>query len=261
LRRGRGRRAGAGAAPRLHREQGRRLSSPPRIIAHRGASAHALENTLSAFRLALEHGADGVELDVRLTADRRVVVFHDATLRRLAGRAERIDALGLAALRDVRLEGGETIPTLDEALEELRAAALVNVEIKARPGRGTALVDAVARDVARHAAGDRVLVSAFDPIAVAWARHRGLATAYLFHAEQARPLREAWLAPILRPDAVHPEHRLVDRARMAAWRRRGYAVNVWTVDDPAELRRLATLGVDGIFCDDPAAARAVLRQA
>src|SRR5262245_51611322 len=89
----------------------------PLVIGHRGASARAPENSVEAFARARTDGADGVELDVLCCATGEVVVFHDDDLVRLAGRPERIDALSLAALREVHLQGGARIPTLEEAFE------------------------------------------------------------------------------------------------------------------------------------------------
>jgi glycerophosphoryl diester phosphodiesterase len=142
----------------------------------------------------------------------------------------------------------------------------VNVEIKApralSAGMGR-LTGAVARIVARHGAADRVLVSSFNPIALGLMRLAAprVATGLLFAAEQRRPLREAWARHLVRPAAVHPERVLVDEERIATWRREGRAVNVWTVDDEAEIVRLARLGVDGIITNDPAATRAIVDRA
>ena len=229
------------------------------VLGHRGASAHAVENTMAAFERARADGADGVELDVRLARDGQLVVFHDQDLRRLAGRAERIADLDSGQLAQVELRGGQRIPRLDEVLEALDPL-LVNVEIKP-PGWRAAreVVGAVHRCVERAAAADRVLVSSFDAAVVALVRRTTpLRTGLLFHARQRRPLRRAWLAPIVRPHALHPEKVLVDEDSMGAWRRRGYAINVWTVDEPEEVRRLARLGVDAIISNDPAAARAAM---
>jgi glycerophosphoryl diester phosphodiesterase len=229
------------------------------VLGHRGASAHAVENTMAAFERARADGADGVELDVRLARDGELVVFHDEDLRRLAGRAERISDLDTSQLGRVELAGGERIPRLDEVLEAT-GPLLVNVEIKPPGWRSVReVVRAVHRCVERAAAVDRVLVSSFDAAVVALVRQTTpLRTGLLFHARQRRPLRRAWLAPILRPHALHPEKVLVDAAAMAGWRRAGYAVNVWTVDDADEVRRLARLGVDAIISNDPAAARAAM---
>ncbi|HKE14031.1 MAG TPA: glycerophosphodiester phosphodiesterase [Kofleriaceae bacterium] len=236
--------------------------SAPLLYGHRGASAHALENTLGAFARARADGADGVELDVRLSADGELAVFHDDDLQRIAGRPGRVADMPWRELAAVALPGGERIPRLDEVLAGT-APMLVNVEIK-RPGARhlRQVVRGVAASAARTGAAARVLVSSFDPAAVALTRaSTRLRCGLLFHAGQGRPLREAWLARLLRPHALHPERVLVDAARVASWRARGYAINVWTADEPDELRRLAGLGVDAIITNDPGAARAVLGRA
>jgi glycerophosphoryl diester phosphodiesterase len=232
-----------------------------KILGHRGASAHEIENTMAAFRRARADGADGVELDVRRCASGEVVVFHDEDLRRLAGRPERVAALPLAALRAVRLgERGEPIPLLAEVLEEL-AGLFINVEIKApRTVPPPGLVAATARVIARHGRPGTILVSSFNPLALLELRARAprLPVGLLFHAGQSRPLREAWARHALRPRALHPEHVLVDEARAAAWRGEGLEINVWTVDAPEDLRRMRRAGVDAVISNDPGAARRVL---
>lgn len=251
-----------------------RRDGAPLVIAHRGASAIAVENTLAAFAAAAVAGADGVELDVRQCATGEVVVFHDADLKRLAGRPQRIDRLPLAALREVRLRGapgepgaaspGEPVPTLDEVFEALPAPLLVNVEIKAdRALEAARLPAAVVACVRRHHAEARVLVSSFNPVALARLRAAAgdLAIALLFHGKLALPLRRGWAARALRPLAVHPQHELVTAESMRQWRRHRWAVNVWTVDDEAEVRRLVGLGVDGIVGNDPAANRRYVKAA
>jgi glycerophosphoryl diester phosphodiesterase len=229
----------------------------PLVYGHRGASAHALENTLSAFARARADGADGIELDVRLTADGELAVFHDQDLSRIAGRPGRLADMSWRELAEVRLPGGERIPRLAEVLAET-SPLLVNVEIKHPSWRRLReVVAAVATCAGRDR--ERVLVSSFHPGAVALARTTtALPCGLLFHARQSRPLREAWLAPLIRPHAVHPDRVLVDAASISRWRTRGYAINVWTVDAADELRRLAALGVDAIITNDPAAARAAL---
>lgn len=235
----------------------------PLIIAHRGASLEAPENTLAAFRAARARSADGVELDVMRCASGEVVVFHDHDLERLAGRPERIRALPLAALREVRI-GGQPIPTLGEALEELGDDLLVNIELKSLGGptalRDDGLTSAVAGLVRRHALGRRVLVSSFNPVYML--RFRALApeipTGLLFHRKQARPLRDAWIARWLCPMALHAEDALAAPERIEAWRRRGHLVAVWTVDRPERIAALARAGVDAIITNDPAGAFAAL---
>jgi glycerophosphoryl diester phosphodiesterase len=238
---------------------GRGAVRRPLLLGHRGASAHSLENTMTAFARARADGADGIELDVRLTADGELAVFHDEDLLRIAGRAGRVADMTWRELAAVALPGGERIPRLDEVLAAT-APMLVNVEIK-QPGlrQVARAVRRVADCAERTGAADRVLVSSFDPSAVALARKATrLRSGLLFHARQRRPLREAWLAPFIRPHALHPDRLLVTPAAIARWRAGGYAIHVWTVDDPDEIRTLARLGVDGIITNDPGAAAAAL---
>lgn len=237
----------------------------PLVIAHRGASHDAVENTLAAFRLAREQGADGVELDVMRCATGEVVVFHDDELDRLGKRPGLVRATSLAELREIRLGtglgGGERIPLLDEVLEEL-GPLLVNVELKSQSQfADDGLAASVAEILSRHAAGARAIVSSFDPWLLGRFRLRArtIATGLLFAHDQSLPLRRAWAASLLRPAALHPEAVLVDARAVFDWHARGYALNVWTVDDPAELRLLGALGVDGVITNRPKFARAVLQ--
>jgi len=240
-----------------------RNPGPMRLWAHRGVSAHLPENTVAALAAARAAGADGVELDVRLGADGEVVVFHDDDLRRLAGQPGRIEDLSRAARAAVRIAGVHPVPTLIEALEACAPLA-VNVELKTtRPGQGGRLAAAVAALCDRPGLRERILVSSFDPIALAQLRWHAprLATAYLFHRDQWAPLRRGWPTLAIGASAVHPDDALVTPARVDAWHALGLAVQVWTVDDPDRLRQLAAWGVDGVFTNDPAAARAALRRA
>jgi glycerophosphoryl diester phosphodiesterase len=233
----------------------------PLVIGHRGAPTHETENTLAAFRRARDDGADGVELDVRLARTGEVVVFHDEDLTRLAGRPERIADLEASVLRGVRLAGGHGIPLLADVLDELGPSMLVNVELKAERARDAwRLARATTRVLRATGAAGRVLVSSFHPAALAAFRtlSPGIATGLLFARDQCLVLRRAWSRPLLRPLALHPDVELATPRRIRRWHRLGHAVNVWTVDAPAAIARLAALGVDGIITNDPALARRVL---
>ena len=233
----------------------------PMVWAHRGYSALHTENTLGASEAARDAGADGVELDVRLCGSGELVVFHDDDLRRLAGRGERIDRIDFTRLREVRLEGGHRVATLEEVFAVLGQAVAINVEIKSLGvGRAGRVVARAVETIARSGSVDRVLVSSFDPVALLQVkrRMRSLATALLFHKGEPGLVRRGSIAPLLFPHAVHPEHVLASAERIDAWHRRGWAVNAWTVDEPARLRELARVGIDGVFCNDPGKARATL---
>jgi len=239
----------------------------PILLGHRGASAYATENTPAAFRRAMADGADGVELDVQRCGSGEVVVFHDDDLARLSNRAERIEDLPLAALREARLRGGGEIPTLAEAFEACGPRALVNVEIKHQgltPAGCADLVAGVADAVTRAGAEARVLVSSFSPAAVwLWQRRcPGVPCGLLFERQRRFrrpwPLQTHWLLSLLHPAAAHPEHVLCTEASVRHWHHRGYAVNVWTVDDPKRILELAEMGVDAIISNNPGAAGAAL---
>jgi glycerophosphoryl diester phosphodiesterase len=215
-----------------------------------------LENTLEAFRFAREDGADGVELDVQRCKSGEIVVFHDYDLRRLASVKKRVADLPLAALRELSLQGPigrGGIPTLAEVLEEL-GPLCVNIELKVpRHARGRRLGAQVAGLVRRFALGRRALVSSFHPVALHHFRSVApeIPSGLLFGSEQSLPLRQAWVAPLIRPFAMHPEAPLVTRDSVDHWHRSGHVVNTWTVDSGTDARRLQAIGVDGIITNRP----------
>ncbi len=238
--------------PRAPRAPGR-----PLVLGHRGASADAPENTLAAFRLAMAQGADGVELDAWRCATGEVVVVHDEDARRVAGADVAVPDAPLAALRALDVGAwrgdrfrGERIPLLAEVLEAL-PGAVVNVELKSR-GRDVRLAAAAARVVRRCGAGGRVIVSSFDwRLLVAFRLAAPeVPVGLLFERAGAR----RWLplaVPLLGASAVHADRTLAPPERVRRWVARGLAVLVWTVDDPAEARALAALGVAALVTNVP----------
>src|SRR6266545_55833 len=213
----------------------------PLVLGHRGASAEAPENTLAAFRLAIAQGADGVELDVWRCATGEVVVAHDEDLVRVGRSPLRLPDAPLAVLA---------------ALPD----AVVNVELKSRGAPDLGLAQAVAEVIWRAGAGGRVIVSSFDWRLVAAFRlaSPGVATGLLFEDAHAWRLRTFLAVRSLRPAAVHPDRVLATDARVRRWAARGLAVNVWTVDDPAEAARLARAGATAIITNAPAPVRAAV---
>ncbi len=241
----------------------------PLVLGHRGASAAAPENTLAAFRLALEQGADGVELDVWRCGTGEVVVHHDADTVRTSGAARRVSRASLGELRaldvgswkDARFRG-ERIPLLTEVLEEL-PGAVVNVELKSSGLPDLALARAVARVLRSTAAEERCIVSSFDYVTLAAFRAAAprVPAGVLFAADQRWWARELVGTRLLRPRAVHPEASLVTPERARRWAERGLAIDAWTVDAAEEVVRLCRLGVAAIITNEPAAARAAVRGA
>jgi glycerophosphoryl diester phosphodiesterase len=225
------------------------------VFGHRGARKKAPENTMAAFERAVADGADGVELDVRLDGDGEVVVIHDTTLSRVTGgRDDRhVDVLGKSELGKVDVGQGERVPLLAEVLSWARERRTrVNVELKADLSRRAALVWKVVRMVgAEPDAGERLILSSFDPrLLFAVARILPWVPAgYLIEkAPVPRPRRAELL---LGASAVHPNASLVTATSIAPWQEAQLPVNVWTVNDPGEARRLDQLGVDCIITDEP----------
>lgn len=247
-----------------------RPRSGPEVVAHRGASADAPENTLAAADEALAQRADAVEVDVQRTADGHLVLVHDATLARTTDVARvfptralaPVGSFTLAELR--RLDAGswfspafdgERIPTLGEFADRLRGRADLLVELK-DPARHPG----VEKEVAHELDGPRpgVVVQSFD--------HDVMRT----FAEVAPGVPAGWLfdgrptAAQLDDAAAHgvtqinPSFRVVDDALVAQVRARGMQTGVYTVDDPGDMRRIAATGVDRIITDRPAVLRTVL---
>lgn len=244
-----------GRATRWRRGRGR-----PRVWAHRGDSANAPENTMLAFDKARIAGADGIELDVRFDGEHNVVVFHDSLLERLTGQPGRMEQLSAAERSALRVRG-EPVPLLADVLHELDLE--IDIEIKAvKAGRMGALAAATAKVIKDAGRSDQVMVSSFDPVAlVQFHRHLpDVALAYIFGDDQPLPLRKGWVGTWIGASLVHPQNTLCTEATVKAWHRAGMPVNTWTVDSASELKRLALLGVDGVFCNDPAHALAVFAE-
>lgn len=230
-----------------------RTNAKTLVYGHRGASAHAPENTIEAFALARAQGADGVELDVRRCLDGDMALHHDVELP--DGR------------RIVELTRGD-LPahscTLAEALD-VCDGMVVNVEIKNVPSDPDhdpecLLADAVVALLAERRGRDRVIVSSFGlpTIDRVHALAPDLPTGLLTFLDPIGP-EAIELAAGRGHVAVHPHVATVDEAYVALAHDHGLAVNVWTVDDPEQIRRLADWGVDGVVTNVPDVAVEALR--
>lgn len=236
-------------------------------IAHRGASKVAPPNTLAAFVKAVELGADGIEFDVHLSADGVPVVIHDFTVDATTNGHGRVADLTLAQLKALDAGArfapkfaGERIPTLGEVLDALGNRLLLNIELKSTSLRDNGLERAVLAQIQQRGLDGRVLLSSFNPFSLRRAGQLAphIPLGLLYAPDLPLPLRRAWLAFLFPHQARHPEHTMVDARYMAWARKHGYRVYTWTVDAPDEMRRLITLGVDGIITNVPDVLRQVL---
>jgi glycerophosphoryl diester phosphodiesterase len=240
------------------------------VIAHRGASHVAPENTLSALRSALAAGADMVEVDVRRTADGALVLLHDESLARTTDVEVRHPSRAPWRVQDFTLDEvraldagswwspsyvGEPVPTLAEALEVVdRAGSRLLIEVK-QPKLSPGIEREVAALVrGRWGVEARVVVQSFDREAMhrfAWeAPH--VPTGLLAPVRRDRLARVAGWASYL-----NPHHRLVDRAYVDAVHAAGMRCLPWTADAPRAIRRLLRTGVDGVITNQPEVACAV----
>jgi glycerophosphoryl diester phosphodiesterase len=234
------------------------------VIAHRGASAYAPENTLAAFELAARQGADMIELDVQRSADGVLVVFHDDTTERWDGRTRMASQCTLAELLALDI-GGEKVATLAETCAFAREHSMhMNVELK-----GAGFGADVAHMLRAERVEELVLISSFVEAALMEiaAASPSLPRAYLMGTETYNPtvrMREGWPFSALQRTgsaAWHPAYELplltwlIPRVHKA-----GFQVNVWTVDDVAWMHKLVALGVEGIITNTPDVLREVLRE-
>lgn len=243
----------------------------PAIFAHRGASAHAPENTLAAFRLAVEQGADGIELDAKLTADGKVVVIHDQTVNRTTGGQGLVCRKTLAQLKALDAGRffspsftGEKIPTLEEVFAELGAHTIINVEITNYLSIWDTLPERVADLVIQYNLQEHVLFSSFQPLNLARIHRRlpGAPLAILTYPGilGSLTLMRGWLGRRFAPELLHPYFTDATSQMLQAEHQRGRQVIVWTVNHPEDMHRLFQIGIDGIITDDPHLARRVLEE-
>lgn len=232
----------------------------PIIFAHRGASRYAPENTLAAFELALKQNVPAIELDVALTKDDQVVVFHDSNTERITGYQGLIRHMNLAEIKQLDAGSyfdssfkGEKIPTLSEVFELVGDRMLINIELKNYSTPFDALPKFVATLIEQWKLHTSVFFSSFNPIALL--KIKGLLPTIPI-ALLALEGKQGWLArsragEICQYQAIHPYYADVDVNFLAYHHTKGHLVNAYTVNEASVMRTLFSIGIDGIFTDDP----------
>ncbi|MBI2346418.1 MAG: hypothetical protein HYV03_05970 [Deltaproteobacteria bacterium] len=245
------------------------------ILAHRGASKYAPENTLPAFRKAIELEVDGVELDIQLTKDKVPVVLHSDKLTELTTTYLFAHATPLRALKTIDAGSpfspafaGERIPALDEVLALLAGHArahpsfCINLELKAQPYWHFGMEDRVVAVVRAHRLAGQILFSSFSPL-VLWRLKRlapEIPRALLIEPRAFFFLRMSFFGTIATITNLHPFHETTTPDLVRQARQRGWKIICWTVNTRTEISRAVALGVDGIITDDPVLAREVMEQ-
>jgi glycerophosphoryl diester phosphodiesterase len=233
---------------------------PPIIFAHRGASAHAPENTISAFELACSQGADALEIDTQLSADGQVVVFHDLKVDRTTNGQGKVSQLPWLELQSLDAGSyysekyrGEKIPLLDEVLETFGKKMFINIELKNYATPRDQLVEKVCQLVKAHGLEKGIILSTFI------SSNLKKAERILPEAPRGLLALSGWMGAWARSfgfnfgnyAALHINLMEASKAQIARVHRLGRRIHVWTVNQAEDMERLRDWGVDGIFTDDP----------
>lgn len=230
----------------------RSVPKKPTICAHRGASVKAPENTVAAFKLAGQLGADMFELDVSLTKDGEMVIMHDATVDRTTDGTGKVSDLTLAQIKTLDAGSwkgaqftGERVPTLEDTFVN-REGQMINIEIKANVPNVEETADKVVALIQRYGLQKNVVVSSFSAAALerVYADDPTIPTGFLFGATIPKSFPRGITA-------VHPYFSVVNEKFVGWARGNGWNINAWTINDPKEMRRLMSLGVDMIITDAP----------
>ena len=235
----------------------------PLVIAHRGASADAPENTIAAFELALEQGADAIELDIHLSRDSHPVVIHDFTLERTTDGAGPVGERTVRELKRLDAGGwrgpgfrGQRIQTLQEVLERFRDRARFWVEIKGGSHVYPEIEERVVSTLEIYDVTERALVQSFDLAALT--QVHAINPAILLGALVAEPPLDAPALLKGPARAICPGAHLVNEAVLGRIRQAGLDCYVWTVNEATQMEELARWGVSGIITDRPGLLRSRL---
>ena len=257
------------------------VSNLPLIIGHRGASEHAPENTLAAFKMAIDAGADGIEFDVQLAKDGVPVVIHDATLRRTGLRPNKIADLTAEQLGHIDVGSwfnlkfpkkakpefaNETVPTLSQVLELTRDFdGLIYIELKVNVPDYVALASTVCQVIRDSPQLSQMIVKSFELGTIPEVRHRlpEVQTAALFEPTIRDYLRRRkYMIALAREFGAHQislHHSLVTRKLTTLALVAGMPITIWTADDPKWNRRCQKLGIGALITNDPLKMKSVCR--
>lgn len=234
------------------------------VVAHRGYSSKAPENTMAAFELALDVGCDGLELDVHLTKDGEVVIIHDDTLQRTTNGEGVVEEFTLAELQ--KLDAGswfgpefknERIPTLAQLCERIKDLDLLfNVELKVGLGFEQ-LNEKVLAILDQYDLQEKTVVSSFNHYALAHLKQLRpeLKTGILYSCALVNPWE---YAKSIGATALHPRHLTIFPEIVAGAQQNGMQVNVWTVDEPKDIERMKIAKIDSIITNVPERVQSLL---
>lgn len=232
------------------------------VFAHRGASGAAPENTMAAFEQAAEKGADGIELDVHMSADGKVVVIHDSRLERTSDGSGEVAYMNYTELEKFDMGarwkgspwGFQKMPLLEEVIDLASSTGLMlNIELKGYKAN-PALAETVARIVSKKGFEDRAIFSSFDigqlrRMKVALPKSRLAFITFFPPQPQLGTVEDLW--------GCHPNHSLTTKLSVKKWQEAGMHVQLWTVNSKEAILRAIRIGADGIITNHPALALSI----
>ncbi len=242
----------------------------PVIFAHRGASGYAPENTLAAFKKAVDLGADAIELDVKLSGDGVPVVIHDQTTDRTTNGTGDVRKYSIEQLQQLDAGGkfnaefsNERIPTLAEVFETVGRRIYINIELTNYRSPQDGLAEKVMGVIHQYALDDWVMFSSFLPGNILSVKKRKpeIPAALLCQPGRAGALARGMIGRWVSSAVVHPYYTDMTQAFLSQEKSHGRMVNVWTVNESSEMRKLMELGVNGLITDYPDRALTLRNQA
>ncbi len=235
----------------------------PIILAHRGDKVHTPENTLPSFSQAIQKGADGVELDAKLTSDGHVIVIHDSTVNRTTNGSGKVSEFSLEEIRNLDAGvwfnekfAGTKIPLLEEVFETVGKDKLINIELTNYSTPRDGLANTVCGLIKKHNNQRQIIFSSF------FASNLKIAAQMIPEVPRGLLAMPGWIGLWARSfgfmfgdyQALHPHISSTSREQMQRAHRLNRRVHVWTANTPEEILRFRDWGADGIFTDDPATA-------
>lgn len=235
------------------------------ILAHRGASAYAPENTIIAFKKAIEMGADGFELDIHLSKDGSLIVIHDESVNRTTNGSGFIKDLTLDEIKKLDASSWynpkfskEKVPTLDEVLHLIKdTQLLINIEIKHGPFFYKSIEQKIVNCVVKYDMQDRVIVSSFDHYTLTKIKKidPSVKTGALFVSRTNAPWK---YIKKIGADALHPHFISVTSELVKNCHENNIKIHTYTVNEPEHIKYLAKLGVDSIITNFPDRAKEIV---
>lgn len=221
-----------------------------RNIGHRGAKGHWAENTIESFQKAFDMGAHGIELDVHLSKDGRIVVIHDESIDRTTNGQGLVLNMSLEVLQTYLIDQRFRIPELGQTLDALQGRGLINIELKTAETAAPVadMIDRYVRD-GRYAYRD-FIISSFDWVALQKLRERGTSIPLGVLTPVDLELAVGF-AQSIQAETIHPYFHLLDADNVRHMQSQNLKVYTWTVNEFEDLQRLKTFGVDAIITDFP----------